>query len=93
MTYELLGEWDGLEPDWPIFGVVQPETSTLSRVTINRFGPDFGNLVWQVSAYYTAERGRSVAVHTVLRRTAISASGESWAESGLPEAKGWSLHR
>lgn len=87
MAYELLGEWDR-DVEWPVYGLVQPEKLKLSRITINRFGPDYGSLVWQISATYEAGRERALVVHTVLRRVAISSSGESRTESGVREAKG-----
>jgi hypothetical protein len=58
------------------------------RWTVNRFGAEFGDLVWQVSAEYGAGLARPVSVHTVIRRRVLSAIGDRWVSSGVAEAKG-----
>jgi hypothetical protein len=76
------------ETDAPVYGLASPQRLSPPRITVNRLGPDYGNLVWQISADYRDDGLAPVTVHTILRRKAISRGGDRWAESGVREAKG-----
>ena len=80
-------EWEGAA-DGPVYGLTSPGRTTSPRITVNRFGADYGDVVWQISADYRDDDLALVTVHTILRRKAMSEAGDRWVESGLREAKG-----
>lgn len=71
-----------------VYGLTSPHLLTPPHIQVNRFGADYGNLVWQISADYRQDGRPLVTVHTILRRKVMSAIGDKWVESGLREAKG-----